>query len=763
MKIFKLNIIYLLVFFITFFSFNYSYADKIKDFKIIGNERLAKETIVLFSELNIGDNIDQNIINLSFKKLFETNYFKNLKINLKDGIVFIEVIENPIIQKIQINGVEKKSLLNELEKITKKSEKYPFIETNIFDQKNLLTNIIRSNGFYFAEIETKYIETNNNSVDVIYNINLGERAKIKKIDFIGNKVFKNNKLRKIIISEESKPWKFITRNKFIDENRIQLDISLLENYFKNRGYYDVKIKSSFAKSINKNDFNLIFTIDPGIKYFFNDINLIVSNDYKVDNFQDLNDVFLDLKNTPYSLNSIKKIIKEIDKIALQKEFVFINAKYNEKISDKDKINIEIYFDETEKSYIDRVNVLGNFITEEKVIRNALIVDEGDAYNEILFNKSINELKAKNIFKSVKSQINNSEKNKKNKVIDIIIEEKATGEIFAGAGTGTSGSSVSAGIKEKNYLGKGISLDTNFLISDDEIKGRFSVINPNFRNSDRSLKTIIESTSTDLMSSSGYKTSRTGLGVGTGFEQFDDLFVNFDVSTYYEKLETSSKASAINKRQEGDYFENLFSYSITTNKLDQNFQPTDGYRASFKQTLPLISDDKAIENSFTASKYHSLNENLILSARLYLKAINSFDDDVRVSKRVFIPSSRLRGFESKSIGPKDGTQYIGGNYGSALNLNTTVPNLLNDFENIDFSLFLDAANLWHVDYDSSLDSNKIRSATGLSVNWFTPIGPLSFSYALPISDASTDKTESFRFQIGTSFWWKNFLFLYFFGI
>ena len=241
-----------------------------------------------------------------------------------------------------------------------------------------------------------------------------------------------------------------------------------------------------------------------------------------------------------------------------------------------------------------------------------------------------------------------------------------------------------------------------------------------------------------------------MGVGTGFEQFDDLFVNFDFSTYYEKLETSSKASAINKRQEGDYFENLFSYSITTNKLDQNFQPTDGYRASFKQTLPLISDDKAIENSLTASKYHSLNENLILSARLYLKAINSFDDDVRVSKRVFIPSSRLRGFESKSIGPKDGTQYIGGNYGSALNLNTTVPNLLNDFENIDFSLFLDAANLWHVDYDSSLDSNKIRSATGLSVNWFTPIGPLSFSYAVPINDASTDKTESFRFQIGTSF-------------
>ena len=443
-------------------------------------------------------------------------------------------------------------------------------------------------------------------------------------------------------------------------------------------------------------------------------------------------------------------MKEIDKIALQKEFVFINAKYNEKIIDNDKINIEIYFDEIDKSYIDRVNVFGNFITEEKVIRNSLIVDEGDAYNDILFNKSINDLKAKNIFKSVKSKIRKSKINKENKIIDIFIEEKPTGEIFAGAGTGTSGSSITAGIKERNYLGKGIKLDSNFTISDDELKGKFSVSNPNFRNTDRSLNTTIESTTTDFMTSSGYKTSRTGLSFGTGFEQYEDLFINFDISNYYENLETSDKASDIKKRQEGDYFENLFSYSLTMNKLDQNFQPTDGYRTSFTQTIPLISDDKAVENSFNAAKYYSINDNLILSAKLFLKAVNSLDDNVRVSKRVYIPSSKLKGFESKSIGPKDGTQYIGGNYGSALNLNTTLPNLLNDFENIDFSLFLDAANLWHVDYDSSLDSNKIRSATGLAVNWFTPIGPLTFSYAVPLSDASTDKTESFRFQIGTSF-------------
>ncbi len=433
----------------------------------------------------------------------------------------------------------------------------------------------------------------------------------------------------------------------------------------------------------------------------------------------------------------------------KKEFVFINAKFDAKIIGKNKIDISFSLDQLEKSYVDKINIFGNFITEEKVIRNALIVDEGDPYNKILFDKSISNIKTKGIFKSVKSQILNKE-DKNNKIINIIVEEKPTGEIFAGVGTGTGGSSLSAGLKEKNYLGKGITLDTNFALSDDEIRGKFSVINPNFKNTDRSLNTTIESTTSDFMSSSGYKTTRTGVSLGTGFEQYQDLFVNFDLSNYYEKLVTSDKATDIKKKQEGDYFENLFLYSITLNKLNQNFQPTDGFFTKFSQSIPIYSDDNAFENSLLASKYYSITDNFLLASKLFMKAVNSLDGDVRVSKRIFIPSSRLRGFETGKIGPKDGTQYIGGNYGAAVNLTSSFPKFFNEFENIDLNLFIDAANLWHVDYDSSLDSDKIRSSTGVAVDWFTAVGPLSFSYAIPITDASTDKTESFRFQIGTSF-------------
>ncbi len=458
--------------------------------------------------------------------------------------------------------------------------------------------------------------------------------------------------------------------------------------------------------------------------------------------------FSKLEGKKYSQKKILSLIDELNDFTLQNDFIFINADFTEIVKSDDKINIVVNFKETEKNYVQRINILGNYITDEKVIRNNLIVDEGDPFNKILFEKSIANIKAKNIFSNVNYEVI-SEKDQE-KIINLTVEEKATGEIFAGAGTGTTGTSFTAGIKENNYLGLGIKLDTNVTLTDDSIKGKFSVINPNYNNSDKSIKTSIESSTNDFMTSSGYKTSRTGITIGTEFEQFSDLYVNLELSNFYEDLETSSNATNIVKKQEGNYFENLLTYSITFNKLDQNFQPTDGFLNNFSQTLPIYSDDVSIENQFTSSVYRSLSDNLILSAKIYLKAINSVDDNVRISKRVYVPGRLLRGFESGKIGPKDGSQFIGGNYAAAMNLNSTLPNILFENENIDLNYFIDLANVWEVDYNSSLDSNKIRSSSGIAVNWFSPIGPLTFSYAVPLSESNTDITERFRFRIGTSF-------------
>ena len=703
----------------------------------------------MFSNLKIGENLTKNKLNRALKDLYYTDYFKNVEVDFDNQIVTITVNENPIIQKIIIKGIKKNKIKENVQEISSKIEKYPFVESKINEQVTLLHNILKSYGYYFVELETIINTNSNNTVDLIYNFNLGEIAKIKKINFIGDKIFRDNTLRNIIISEENKFWKFLTKNKFLDNSRINLDVNRLNNFYKNRGYFNVNIKSTTAIITNQNQFELIFNINAGEKYFFDNITIEKNTDFLNYDIKYFEDRFLKLKNKPYSIKKINKLVDELNEFTLNNDFVFINAKFNEIIKDKNKIDISVYFDSLEKQYVDRINILGNFITDEKVIRNNLIVDEGDAYNDILFNKSIQNIKSKNIFKSVNYKTENNINN--NKLINIIVEEKATGEIFAGAGAGTAGTTLTAGIKENNYLGLGVKLDTNFSLTEDTLKGKFSVINPNFKNTDRSIQTTIESTSQDFMSSSGYKTNKTGFSVGTEFEQKNDLFVNLELSNYYEDLETSSTASNIIKKQEGNYFENLLTYRITYNKLDQNFQPSDGFKNNFSQTLPIISDDLSIEYSFTSSGYHSINDNLILSARFFLKTVNSLDVNVRVSKRVFGPGRRLRGFESGKIGPKDGGDFIGGNYITALNFSTTLPQILENSQNIDFLLFLDAANVWGVDYSSTIDDgSEIRSAIGFGVDWFTPIGPLNFSISEALTKSSTDITENFRFNLGTTF-------------
>ena len=190
-----------------------------------------------------------------------------------------------------------------------------------------------------------------------------------------------------------------------------------------------------------------------------------------------------------------------------------------------------------------------------------------------------------------------------------------------------------------------------------------------------------------MSKYGYETQKTGFSFGTSFQQYQDIFFSPSISTYFESLDTSADASAAKKKQEGDYFDTNFSYSLTLNKLNQNFQPSDGYKSSFFQSFPILADDKSIINSYEYSTYNKLGNDSVISFIFFTKAINSLDDDVRVSKRIFIPSRKLRGFASGKVGPKDGGDYIGGNYGSAINVAATLPKLFVDLQNVDLSIFL----------------------------------------------------------------------------
>ena len=737
-------------FFYLFIFSTYVLSEIVNKINVIGNDRVSQETILMFSSISLNDDLDDGDLNNILKNLYDTEFFKNVSVKLKDNLLEISVVENPLIEEIKYNGIKSEKLQSNLINNLKLKSRSSYSELTLKKDKNKILTNLKELGYHFSKVDVFVENLNDNKVRIVYEIFLGNKAKIKKISFIGNKVFKDNLLKRIIISEEYKFWKFISGKKYLNSNLVNFDKKLLTNFYLNNGYYDVTVNSSFAKLLDDENFELIFNINAKNKFFFGDLKLETPADFDQDNFKNLFTLFEEIKGEPYSINAVDDILEEIDQISLDAQFESISATVSENIL-SDKINLIFNIKEIEKYTIDRVNIYGNNVTRENVIRNNLEIDEGDIYNEILEKKSENNLKSLNFFKNVKLESKDGDL-QGSKIIDIYVEEKPTGEISAGAGFGTSGGSITAGIKENNYLGKGISLNTNFTFSEGSLQGLFSVNNPNYNNSDKSLYGTLEASELDRLDLSGYKNNKTGFVYGTDFEYLDDLFVGLGNSNYYEKIETNSNASTTQKKQEGDYWDSFLRFNLFYDKRNQKFKTSKGFFNSYKSNVPLISENYTFTNSFETKYFTELYDGNISTFSIFLKSANSLaNDDIKLSERIFIPSKKLRGFERGKVGPIDGSTYVGGNYLTSLNFTSTLPYILEDSENIDLLFFLDAASLWGVDYNSSLDNNdNINSSLGIGIDFYSPIGPLSFSFAQPITKNSSDITETFRFNIGTSF-------------
>ncbi len=731
-------------------SFSISYGDILEKIVINGNERISDETINVFIPFKIDDDLSSDDINSILKNLYGTNFFQDVNVVFENNKLLVTVVENPIIQEIKYNGIKAEKIREPVLKNLKLKQRSSYNKFFLQQDKESIISTLKDLGFYFSKVDIFIEELKDNKVNINFEIEIGEKAKIKRITFIGDKIFKDRKLRRVILSEEYKPWKFISGKKFLNENLIEMDSRLLKNFYLNRGYLNVNINSSFAKLIQENEFELIFNVSAGDKVYFNNLNLDLPSDYDQRNFNELDKLFEELKNEPYSINSINKILDKIDIIALNEQYESIKILVNEDLIDN-KLNLNFIVEETDKFFVERINILGNNVTQESVIRNQFELDEGDPFNQILNNKTINNLKSLRFFKSVISEVKEGSAEGQ-KIIDITVEEKPTGEITASAGVGTSGTTFGAGVSENNFLGRGITLNSNFSISDDTVRGLFSVRNPNFLDTDKSVYTSIESSETDKLKAYGYKTTKSGFAFGTSFEYYDDTRFGLGTSNFYEKIETDSTASSRQKKQEGDYWDSFLKLDVDYDKRNQKFQTSGGFRSLYSIDIPMISETNTLKNVYNYKYFTELYEENISSISLFLSAANSIsNDDVKLSERLNIPSSRLRGFQFGRVGPKDGDDFIGGNYISTLNLTSTLPQILENSQNTDFLIFLDIANIWGVDYDASIDdSSKIRSAAGVGVDWYTPVGPLNFSLSQPISKASSDETETFRFNLGTTF-------------
>ncbi len=738
---------------ITFLLFlvSTSHAVVVTDIKVKNNERISKETIITYGDIKLNKDYSQKELNKIIKDLYDTNFFKRISITIDGQILVLDIEENKIIQTVKVEGVKSTKIKEAILKNLFSKDKSPFLIEKVKIDVNRMKTSLNNVGYYLSDVKSKISENNNGTVDLIFEVNLGEKSKIKKIEFIGDKKIKDRSLRSVIISEEAKFWKFISNNKFVNKDIIERDKRLLRNYYLSKGFYDVNVQSATVKFLDNKSFKLTYKIDAGEIYTVNNTKLVLPIDYDENNFKDVKKELKKLQGKTYSISKISKVVEEIDKVTLSREYDFINASYTENILEKNKLDIVFEVTESEKFYVEKINIFGNNITHESVIRSKLEIDEGDAYNELLSVKSINNLKASNLFRNVNRSVKEGQ-DLNTKIIDITVEEKPTGEIMIGAGAGSDGGTLGFSISENNFLGKGIKLSSSLDLTEDSIRGLFSVTNPNFNYTDKSLSTSVESTNVDKLTDSGYKSTKTGFTFGTGFEQFQNVYFSPKLLNFYEDITTKTTASDNLKKQSGSYFESKFSYGLDYDMRNQRFQTTDGFRSKFNQTIPLISEEYSFGNMYDFKTWYKLPNNMVTSFNIYGRAVNSLSgDDVKITNRFWLPRNKLKGFKTRNIGPVDANDYVGGNYAAAINFDTTLPMIFSNVQNVDLRYFFDTANLWGVDYSSSVDqSNTIRASTGVVVDWFTPIGPLNFSLAQDISKADDDKTESFQFNLGTTF-------------
>ena len=741
---------FILLIILNYLTLSISNSEVIKQIKVEGNNRVSDEIILMFSGIELGQDVQNSDINEIIKNLYDSSFFKNVSVNLEQNIILIKVDEAPLIDKVEITGIKAKKIQTQIRDNLKLKSRSSFNEFQLLQEVNTIVSTLKSLGYYFAKVDPIIESLDNNIINLEYKVDLGNKAKIGKISFLGDKIFKDRKLKSIIISEEYKFWKFISGKKYLQEQLTEIDKRLLKNFYLNNGFYNVKINTSFAKLIAEDEFEIIFNINSGKKTYFNDMKIVFPDNFTKENYNNLNDLFKKLKGEKYSIYSVEKILGEIDKITIQEEFKSSRAFVKEQL-ENDKLNIEFIIEESTKFFVERINIFGNNVTQENVIRNQLELDEGDPFSEILTKKSQNNIKSLNFFKNVKTEVLDG-KEINSKIINIEITEKPTGEIMAGAGGGTEGGTIFFGIKENNYLGKGLSVDTNATLSAESFKGKFSIVNPNYNNSDKSTFFNIQAIEVDQLENFGYKTTKTGFELGTGFEYLEDFNLSLSTSTFVEKIETDSTASSRQQAQAGNYLDTFARFNFDLDKRNQKFKTSDGFRSNLNVQFPIVSDTNTLTNSYSYKVYSELFENNISSFSILLKGAKSITgDDVKLTERLTIPSSKLRGFERGKVGPKDGADFIGGNFISSINLQSTLPILFENSQNLDAVIFFDAANVWGVDYDSSIDDgSKIRSSIGIGIDWLTVVGPLSFSLTEVISKGSSDVEETFRFNLGTTF-------------
>ena len=725
---------------------------RISDIKVTGNRRVAEGTVLSYLPVQVGDLVSQGALSQSLERLFATNLFKDLKLDLDGSVLLVTVVENPIVNRVSIEGNDVISDERLLEVIDVQPRRV-YDRQLALDAAAKLLNVYRAGGRFGAVVEPKIIELNENRVDLVFEVDEGPLIKIETIVFSGNKNFSDAALTQAIVSRERRWWAFLTPNDKYDEGRLDYDVRLLRQFYLSRGYADINVSRARGGLLpDRSGFALTFLINEGVRYKVNDIK--ISSQIENIDLEALRDLMKFDDDQWYDVRQLEQGLLDVSNQLGVYGYAFVDVT-PQIVTDPSTglLDIEVSIGQARRNFVERIEFVDNTRTLDRVIRREFELVEGDAFNQLKLDRSVRNVRNLGYFSKVDVQ-NLQGSSADQTITRVTVEEQSTGDFSIGVGySSLDKTSFTLGINERNFLGTGRRASASISTSGTSTDFVLGLSQPYLFGRDLTGSIdLFKTKSTANLTA----VNRTGVDLCLSLAAAHDIYhlVSYKLATS-KITNTSTVATSLTGENGKSLLKSAVSYTVGRDTRDSRFDPTEGMYAEISETFSGVGGDVTFLRTNLRAGYYKpfLFKSVVLGLKGRVGNVSGLGDDVTQSERFFLGGQSVRGFDSNGIGPRDtgSKAAVGGNnvYNGTVEI---VSNLgVTKDAGIRWTVFSDFGSVWETDFPSGVNEpndQTMRSSVGVGLLWNTAIGPLSFYWAKPINEAKHDNTKIFQFSIGT---------------
>ena len=761
------------------------HAAVINQISVSGNERMDSDTIASYLTIKPGKSYNNSDVDESVKRLFSTGLFRDVSISRRGRTLIVEVDENPTINEVFFKG-NKRLKEPALRAAVQSASRSIFSEEAILSDVETIANAYSRVGREDASVSYEVVELSNNRVNVIFNINEGDKTKISSIQFIGNSAISDFRLKDIIKTKESNFLSFVRTDDIYDPAKIQTDEELLRRYYYNHGFADFQLISTVADlDPVKNQYNIIFNIDEGSLYKFGEI--AIESTIAGLSADELYGELEVRSGSSYSARDVEESINQLTNAVAASGYAFVEVvPRGDRNFQTGTIDVVFLIDEGPRVYIERIDIVGNDRTRDFVIRREFDISEGDAFSQAGVQKTKERLDNLGFFERV--DISTRPGSTPDRVVVVVrVDDKATGEFSIGGGfSSVDGAIANIKFSEKNFLGRGQYFAISAGLGTDDQEYKLAFTEPYFLGYRLSAGFEISQLISDSTSNKAYSQNATAGALRFGVPLTDNLnatvYYSFNASditiptslldTVGVQGDTGNEISAAIAPWQDDWLASIVGYTLVYSDVDNPKSPREGIRASLNQGFAGVGGDASfLRTQASLAAYVPLSKEVDIVGFGRVRAGHVMNlgsnSSYRVLDNYYQGSRDIRGFDSYGFGPRDPVtgDALGGMtyFNATAELQFPLP-LVPESVGLRGAIFADAGTLFDVDSSSrariaaanpganlsSIDDNSIRASIGVSVIWDSPFGPIRFDFAEPIMSKSYDKIRRFNFGASTSF-------------